>query len=424
MLQTYLGQIGAVALLTREQEFDIGSRIERGMNQVLEAVLPTPCSVREILRLGDLLEHGRIPLTDLVGEAEAAEDDENERMEQLLRGMQRLRELDKRAQRLAEECRSAPAPRKGGIERRMSIARSEKLAQLKQLRLGEKLVRRLTVIALRDDTDEASDCASVDSTVMASNGSRETRACIEEGTALATKAKAELIAANLRLVVSIAKRYKYSGVPFADLIQEGNIGLMKAVDKFDHKRGYKFSTYGTWWIRQAIDRAIADQGRTIRVPIHMLETCKRVFRTSRRIWQELGRDPEVDELADATELSIEQVRQVLRLSKQTISLETPMGEEGDGRLGDVISDAAARDPEQGALDRNLHDDVAELLSTLTPREQKILRMRFGVGEKDAHTLEEVGASFNVTRERIRQIEAKALAKLRGSRRSSVLKEYY
>jgi RNA polymerase primary sigma factor len=199
---------------------------------------------------------------------------------------------------------------------------------------------------------------------------------------------------------------------------------MKAVDKFDHKRGYKFSTYGTWWIRQAIDRAIADQGRTIRVPVHMLETCKHVFRTSRRMWQELGREPEVEELADATELSIQQVRQVLQLSKHTISLETPIGEEGDGRLGDVISDAGARDPEQGALDRNLHKDVAELLSTLTAREQKILRMRFGVGEKDAHTLEEIGASFNVTRERIRQIEAKALTKLRRSSRSTVLKEHY
>ena len=244
------------------------------------------------------------------------------------------------------------------------------------------------------------------------------------GTALATKAKAELIAANLRLVVSIAKRYVNSGVPFADLIQEGNIGLMRAVDKFDYKRGYKFSTYGTWWIRQAIDRAIADHGRTIRVPVHMFETSKRVFRTSRYLRQDLGREPDVAELADATELSIEQVRHVLRLSKQTISLETPTGEGGDGRLGDLISDAGARDPEQGALERNLHDDMTEVLSTLTPREQKILRMRFGVGERDSHTLEEIGASFNVTRERIRQIEAKALSKLRHSSRSTVLKEHY
>jgi RNA polymerase primary sigma factor len=424
VLRTYLGQIGAVALLTREQEFDIGTRIERGTAQVVDAVLPTPCSVREILRLGDLLEHGQISLTKLVDEVESAEDGESERTAQLLRGVQRLRELEKRAQRLARECRDAPAPKKRELERRMSIAQREKLTELRQLRLGEKVVRRLTLIALRDDTDPASESATGDTTATASNGSRETRARIEEGTALATKAKAELIAANLRLVVSIAKRYKNSGVPFADLIQEGNIGLMKAVDKFDHKRGYKFSTYGTWWIRQAIDRAIADQGRTIRVPVHMLETCKRVFRTSRHIRQGLGREPEVEELANATELSIEQVWQVLRLSKQTISLETPRGEEDDGRLGDIISDAGARDPEQGALERNLHDDVTELLSTLTAREQKILRMRFGVGEKDAHTLEEVGASFNVTRERIRQIEAKALAKLRCSSRSTVLKEHY
>jgi RNA polymerase primary sigma factor len=422
VLRAYLGQIGAVALLTRQQEFDIGARIERGTDQVLDAVLPTPCSVREILRLGDLLEHGQISLTELVDEVESAEDGESERTAQLLRGVQRLRELEKRAQRLAGECRAAPPPKKRELERR--IAQREKLTELRQLRLGEKVVRRLTLIVLRDDTGPASECAAVDTTATASNGFRETRARIEEGRALATKAKAELIAANLRLVVSIARRYKNSGVPFADLIQEGNIGLMKAVDKFDHKRGYKFSTYGTWWIRQAIDRAIADQGRTIRVPVHMLETYKRVFRTARHLRQELGREPEAEELAHASELTIEQVRQVLRLSKQTISLETPTGEDGDGRLGDVISDAGAPDPEQGAFDRNLHDDMTELLSTLTPREQKILRMRFGVGERDAHTLEEIGASFSVTRERIRQIEAKALAKLRRSGRSTVLKEHY
>lgn len=424
VLRAYLGQIGTVALLTREQEFEIGTRIDRGTNQVLDAVLPTACSVREVLRLGALLEHGQITLAGLVDDVESPSDGENERTEQLLGGMRRVRELEERAQRLARQWRGTPAQRKHELERRISITEREKLAELKQLRLGEKVVRKLTLIALRDATGPDSDAGTAGTITTTTNGSRETHARITEGAALASKAKAELIAANLRLVVSIAKRYKHSGVPFADLIQEGNIGLMKAVDKFDHKRGYKFSTYGTWWIRQAIDRAIADQGRTIRVPIHMLETCKRVSRTSRRIWQELGREPEVAELADATELSIEQVRQVLRLSKQTISLETPVGEEGDGRLGDVISDAGARDPEQGALDLNLHDDVAELLSTLTPREQKILRMRFGVGEKDAHTLEEVGASFNVTRERIRQIEAKALTKLRRSSRSAVLKEHY
>ena len=422
-LRTYLGQIGAVALLTREQEFEIGTRIDRGTNQVLDAVLQTACSVREILRLGDLLEHGEIALTSLVDAAESPSDGEKGQTEQLLGGMRKVRELVQRAQRLALERRGASAERKRDIERRISIAEREKLAELRGLRLGEKVVRRLTLIALREDLDTSSDRATV-GTAAATKSSLETRARIEEGAALASKAKAELIAANLRLVVSIAKRYKNGGVPFADLIQEGNIGLMKAVDKFDHKRGYKFSTYGTWWIRQSIDRAIADQGRTIRVPVHMLETCKHVFRTSRHVRQELGREPEIEELANATELSIEQVRHVLRLSKHTISLETPMGEEGDGRLGDVISDAGARDPEQGALERNLHDDVTELLSTLTPREQKILRMRFGVGEKDAHTLEEVGASFNVTRERIRQIEAKALAKLRSSSRSPVLREHY
>ena len=424
VLRAYLGQIGSVALLTREQEFEIGTRIDRGTNQVLDAVLPTACSVREILRLGALLEHGGIALTDLVDDAESPPGCEKEQTERLLGGMRRIRELEERAQRLARECQRTPAQRKRELERRISLTEREKLAELKQLRLAEKVVRKLTLIALRNDTGKDSDAGTDGTIATASNGSLQTQARITEGAALASRAKAQLIAANLRLVVSIAKRYKNSGVPFADLIQEGNIGLMKAVDKFDHKRGYKFSTYGTWWIRQAIDRAIADQGRTIRVPVHMLEMCKRVFRTSSRMWHELGREPEIEELANAAELSIEQVRQVMRLSKQTISLETPTGQEGDGRLGDVISDAGARDPEQGALEKNLHDDVTELLSTLTPREQKILRMRFGVDEKDAHTLEEVGASFNVTRERIRQIEAKALAKLRHSRLSTLLKEHY
>jgi RNA polymerase primary sigma factor len=255
-------------------------------------------------------------------------------------------------------------------------------------------------------------------------GGRATRTRIEEGTALASKAKAELIAANLRLVVSIAKRYKHSGVPFADLIQEGNIGLMKAVEKFDYKRGYKFSTYGTWWIRQAIDRAIADQSRTIRVPVHMVETTKRVWRTSRRMSHELGREPKADELAEALQLSVEQVEQVFRVSRDTISLETPVGSESDGRIGDLIPDRGVEDPEQAALARSLHENVTVVLATLTPREQKILRMRFGVGEKDAHTLDEVGTNFKVTRERIRQIEAKALEKLRRLSSSTVLKEFF
>ena len=297
-------------------------------------------------------------------------------------------------------CGSAPSPRSSASAptRSRRCRGSSQAAQKKVKKVEEEA--KLTETVLRDTVDE-----------------------IQDGERMAEKAKAELVEANLRLVVSIAKKYTNRGLQFLDLIQEGNIGLMKAVDKFEYKRGYKFSTYATWWIRQAITRAIADQARTIRIPVHMIETINKLIRTSRYLVQELGREPTPEEIAEKMELPLDKVRKVLKIAKEPISLETPIGEEEDSHLGDFIEDKSVISPADAVISMNLAEQTRKVLATLTPREEKVLRMRFGIGEKSDHTLEEVGQDFEVTRERIRQIEAKALRKLRHPSRSKRLKSF-
>jgi RNA polymerase primary sigma factor len=281
------------------------------------------------------------------------------------------------------------------------------------------------LLAMKAKTDEAQKYIKLtkERTNMSPRDLRETLRLVESHLDKSKMAKSELIEANLRLVVSIAKKYTNRGLQFLDLIQEGNIGLMKAVDKFEYQRGYKFSTYATWWIRQAITRAIADQARTIRIPVHMIETINKLIRTSRYLVQEHGREPTPEEIAEKMEFPLEKVRKVLKIAKEPISLETPIGEEEDSHLGDFIEDKKIISPADSVVNHNLGEQTRKVLTSLTPREEKVLRMRFGIGEKSDHTLEEVGRDFDVTRERIRQIEAKALRKLRHPSRSKKLKSF-